>query len=144
MELLGSKCCCYGDMLHRILARNSFTYFHLLPPRNYSSIHYKKSHTNQLGFTYSKALHSINLSESSRCLLLEMRGVFCYFSELQFTYMNFVLIWLGPFNRVLHPLNRVVYLKSNQFVTTWIWIGTSFSKQNEISNIISHIDWGEK
>ncbi len=60
-----------------------------------SNIHSKKSQTNQLGFTYSKALRSINLSESSRCLLLEIWGVFCYFSELPFTYMNFVLIWLG-------------------------------------------------
>ena len=60
-------------------------------------IHSKKSQTNQLGFTYSKALRSINLSESSRCLLLEIWGVFCYFSEVPFTYMNFVLIWLGLF-----------------------------------------------
>ncbi len=42
-------------------------------------------------------MRSINLSESSRCFLLEIRGVFCYFSELPFTHMNFVLIWLGLF-----------------------------------------------
>ena len=39
----------------------------------YQLIHSKKSQTNQLGFTYSKALRSINLSESSRYLLLEYR-----------------------------------------------------------------------
>ncbi len=35
-------------------------------------LHSKKSQTNQLGFTYFKALRSINLSESGRCLLLEI------------------------------------------------------------------------
>ncbi len=58
-------------------------------------VHSKKSHTNQLGFSYSKALRSINLFQSSRCLLFEIWVIFCYFSEVHFTYMNFVLIWLG-------------------------------------------------
>ncbi len=47
-------------------------------------IHSKKFHTNQEGFSYSKALCSINLFEWSRCLLFEIWGIFCYFSERNF------------------------------------------------------------
>ena len=88
---------CYWARNDLPISIKSVHSFHEIATQLRWSLHSKKSQTNQLCFTYSKALRSIYLSESSRCLLLEIWRVFCYFSELPFTYMNFVLIWLGLF-----------------------------------------------
>ncbi len=103
-------------------------------------IHSKKSHTNQLGFSYSKALRSINLFQSSRCLLFEIWVIFCYFSEVPITYMNFVLIWLD--------LCNYCHLNIDSFVEN---VASRLHSEKFKMNLngnsilrISHIDLSEK